>query len=143
MKISEYKGYEIVFQETNGQFSIRGVQGWFDKYKDATAKIDRVIKAETNENYPMDVVKTTMQVGKITSYNKVTGEAQFSPSSGSRTKDRVIDYSGKPRFYKANEGNLALAKRHQKISEVINKLSVEQRRLEKALTEPIIFEAED
>jgi len=141
MIISDYKGYEIEFIQE--QFSIKGISGWFDRYKDATAKIDRVLKAEVRENFPMDVVSSSMKVGKITSYNKLQEEAWFSPENGSRGKERIVDYRSQPRFYKANESNLSFVKKYAELSEAISKLNNEQRQLERGLTEPIIFDTEE
>ena len=143
MEVANYKGYKIEFVEFAGQFQVKEISGRFDKFKDATAKIDRVIKAEVKENFPIDVVSSSMKVGKITSYNKVEKEAWFSPESGSRGRERIIDYSGNSRFYKPNENNLAFAKRYKELSDAIGKLSNEQRTLEKKLTEPIIFDTSE
>ena len=140
MKVADYKGYEIEFVEYQGQFQINGISGWFERYKDATTKVDRVIKAEVKTNFPIDVVSSSMRVGKITSYNKVEHDAWFSIQDGSRTKDEITNYSGKPRFYKANVTNLKLATKYKELSITIGQLSNEQRKLEKELTEPITFD---
>lgn len=139
MKVADYKGYEIRFYDHTGDFDIEGISGFFQKYKDATTKIDRVIKAEVKDNFPIDVVCSSMKVGKITSYNKIEQDAWFSPEGGSRGKDRITGYSGKPRFYKANETNLKLCAKCKELSITISQLSNEQRKLEKELTEPITF----
>ena len=143
MKVAEYKGYEIEFGDWGGQFNIKGISGWFEKYKDATAKIDRVVKAEVKENFPVDVVSSSMKVGKITSYNKAEQDAWFSPEGGSRGKERLMGYDKKPRFYNANEANLNLVKKYKGVEKTINQLSDDQRHLEKQLTEPISFEVSE
>jgi hypothetical protein len=138
MKVADYKGYEIEFIQE--QFSIKGISGWFDRYKDAISKIDRVLKAEVKANFPMDAVSNSMKAGKITSYNKLEKEAWFSPENDSRGKERIVDYRGQSRFYKANDNNLTLVKRYAELSDAIAKLNKEQVQLEKGLTEPITFE---
>ena len=143
MKVAEYKGHEIEFWDGAGQFQIKGISGWFDKFKDAIAKIDRVIKAEVKDNFPIDVVSSSMKVGKITSYNKIEQDAWFSPEGGSRGKERIVNYSGKPQFYKANGNNLTLARRYKELSEAIGKLNKEQHGIGKGLTEPVTFEVSE
>ncbi len=143
MKVAEYKGYEIEFYDGCGQFGIKDISGWFDKFKDATAKIDRVIKAEVKDNFPIDVVKSSMIIGKITSYNKIEQDVWFSSEGGRRGKERIVSYSGKPQFYKANDNNLTLTKRYKELSEAIAKINKEMARLEKGLTEPITFKVSE
>lgn len=138
MKVADYKGYEIEFIQDG--FSIKGISGWFERYKDATTKIDRVLKAEVRENFPMDVVCKSMKAGKITSYNKLEKEAWFRWEGGRLVKERIIDHRGKSRFYKANEYNLACVKRYVELEEAISKLNNVQVQLEGGLTEPIMFE---
>jgi len=146
MKVADYKGYEIGFYDGSGQFSVEGIAGWFDTYKQATTKIDAIIKAEVKDNFPIDVVISSMKVGKITSYNKLEKAAWFTPDEKGggreRSKERLTGYSGKPCFYKANENNLQIVKHYTKLSNEISKLNKEQRDLEKQLTEPITFDTE-
>ena len=140
MKVADYKGYTIQFYDHTGGFCVDGISGYFLKYKDATAKIDRVVKAEVKENFPIDVVTTSMKVGKLTSYNKIEQDAWVSFEGGSRSKEKIVNYSGNPKFYKASESNLQLVSKYKKIETIISRLSNEQRKLEKELTEPITFD---
>ena len=145
MKVADYKGYEIEFYETSGEFGIKDISGWFPKFKDATAKIDRVVKAEVKENFPIDAITSSMKTGKITSYNKVEETAWFTPDKTDRFgrergKERTTDYSGKPRFYKATPSNLEIVRQYDELIKNISELSDKQRQLEKELTEPITFD---
>jgi len=146
MKVAEYKGYEIGFYEHSGQFSIEGIEGWFDKFKDATDRIDRVLKAESKEGCPIDVVISHMKTGKVTSYNKFEKTAWFTPDEKTgreRTKERMADYAHNPRFYKPNEHNLQAIRMYAGLTSEIAKMENEKRNLEKSLTEPITFDASE
>lgn len=143
MKVAEHKGYEIDFTEISGKFSINGIAGSFEIYKDATAKIDRVVKAETKENYLIVAIRSNMKSGKITSYNNEQKEVWFTADEGSRSKERVIDYMGKPNFYQVNENNLKVIKEYLELEKFVRQLTQQQRNLEKQLTDPITFNKEE
>jgi len=142
MKVATYKGYDIEFEDWRGYFTINGISGSFDKYKSATAKIDIVSKAEVKKNFPIDVISSDMKVGKLTSYNKVEKDAWFSPDKGRRGKECLVGYSGVARFFAANSNNLSAVHKYHELSNEIARLNKEQRKLEEALTEPIVLDME-
>jgi len=143
MKVATYKGYDIEFEDWRGDFTIDGIKGCFDKYKNATAKIDIVAKAESKKNFPpVDVVMHDMQVGKITSYNKAEKDAWFSSDKGKRSKEHLVDYSGKAQFFASNSDNLSAVHKYHELANEIFRLDKEQRKLRESLTEPIVLNME-
>jgi len=139
MEISTYRGYKITFEDWRGEFAIENVSGNYEKYKEATAKVDRLIKAESKEGFPMNVITGSMIAGKITSINREEDAAWFTNVKGDREKKRLTQYNYKPNFYQVNEENLALVKRYNEIGASINRLQTEREQLPKQLTEPINF----
>jgi len=140
MKVATYKGYDIEFEDWRGEFIINGISGYFDRYKNATAKIDLVVKAESKKDFPIDVVTSSMQIGKITSYNIVEKTAWFSPDKGRRSRVRLVSYSSKAMFFTANSNNLLATQRHHELANEISQLNAEQMKLEESLTEPLVLD---
>lgn len=144
MKITDYKGYEIHFNQYtggDGAFSADGIGGLFETFKKITTKIDSVISTMIKTN-PIDVVSKDMEVGKITSYNKAENEAWFTNVNGKRSKENIIPhYLKKPFFYKATALNLSLVEQCKSISEEIIRLNKERSELSVQLTEPLTFDS--
>lgn len=152
MKITEYKGYDIEFLEHMGQFNINGVKGFYDKYKQATDAIDRIVRAESKKGLPIKAIKQQdMSLGTITSYNSVTGEVWFTHDA-SETSDRLrnikagqkgkyslFTWKGEPAFYAINHQNTMDVNRYNGLSARIREMNNEQNMLMNRLTEPITF----
>jgi len=143
MIVATHKGYDIEFESWRGEFTIDGISGYFTKYKGATAKIDLVSRAENKKNFPpIDVVTSTMQVGKITGYNKTEKDAWFSSDKGRRSKEHLADYSGRARFFAANSNNLSAVHKYHDLSNEIFRLDEEKAKVRESLTEPIVLDME-
>jgi hypothetical protein len=140
MKIADYKGYEIEFIEGSGEFYIKNINGNYDKYSIATAKIDRLVSAERTEGFPLEVISNDMVKGKITSFNREEYKVWFTSDKGERSKCEIRDWKHNPHFYKPTASNLSILKRHSEIKIAISKLYQEQSQLEKQFTDPISFE---
>ncbi len=137
MDISTYKDYEIGLSA--GYFTIEGVTGTFDTYKKAAEKIDRLVSAESKTGFPVKVVNSMLEVGKITSINREEGKVWFSHDDGRRSIEEITGYRRKPRFFAANEANLALVKKDEELTKQILKLESERSELDHSLTEPLTF----
>jgi len=142
MEFTTYKEIKIMV-EREGQFTAEGIKGWYDTFDKVKRQIDKVLKAETSKNFPIEVISSDMQVGRITSMNTYTGYCWFvrvgGRRSGERSKEQTIDYRGQPKFFTPNEANIKIIQRYREIEEAVSVLSKEQRTLEKGLTEPIVF----
>lgn len=138
MDLTEYKNIKIVVS-TDGTFRADGIGGWQDTLAKVQREVDKVLKAETSKNFPIEAISSSMRAGRITSMNTHTKECWFVRDDGERSKERLHDYRGSPHFFANNESNINLVKRYREIDLIISKLSGEQRTLEKGLTEPIVF----
>ena len=142
MELTPYKNIKIEVT-SDGQFHADGIREWYDTIAKVQRQIDNVLKAETKKNFPIEAISSSMRIGKITSMNTYTGECWFVKEDGERSKERILDYSGKTKFFAKNEGNISLVKRYKEIEIATRQLSNEQRTLEKGLTEPIVFPTEE
>ena len=142
MELTNYKEIKIEVSST-GEFKADGISGWYDTYAKAQKEIDRVLKAETKKNFPVEVISSSMKMGKITSLNTYTDECWFSRVNGVRSKERTHDYSGRPRFFAINKNNTDIIIRYNEIERAIKQLSDEKRGLENRLTEPMTFSTTD
>ncbi len=142
MELTTHKEIKIEISQ-DGHFRAEGIGGWHDTLAKAEREIDRVLSAETKKDFPVEAISTSMRAGKITSMNTYTKDCWFAKEGGERSKERITDYRGGPKFYTKNESNLKLVKRYEEIDETVSALYKEQRTLEKGLTEPIVFPAKE
>lgn len=137
MILTDYKGYTICVNESDGFFTINDVHGRYETLTSAKSKIDTILKAEVKGVFPVPAITKSFYMGKITSANLDTQYCQFTREDGQRRKERILDYSGRHQFFVTNQNNIALYNKYQELTKNIQDLQIQLRALEDNLTEPI------
>ena len=117
IKLSEYRGYTVEVDEYSGHFQAIKESSrthWFSTLDLLKAKIDKLVKAESNKGFPVEAYRIlfssyekTIIKGKITSYNAEDESLWFSRDKSNREK---IGTAYGAYVYPVNEANDALIK---------------------------------
>lgn len=137
-------GYTLEYDETGKIFCIMlDKQFHFhgETQDKVEAKFDKYIKSITNARCPLAAITTNgMEEVIITSFVSDSLEVWVTKNNG-RGKYSLNNYSNKPQFFEAIEGNKAIISKYQDAEKLITKLRSEQLQLEKLLTNPLTPES--